>query len=109
MKVVGREQGVGRNGLRLNKFSNRDCANAQPAEYQRLRKVYRTAFSRAVGCARRSKPHRPTASETINGTAYSKRAAIDDVRVHHRRAHVRVAQEFLHRLNVVAVLDATEV
>ena len=45
------------------------------------------------------------ASETVDGAADTKRAAIEDVRVHHRRADVSVAQQLLHRSNVVAVLE----
>jgi hypothetical protein len=44
-------------------------------------------------------------SETIDRAAHAERTAIEDVRVHHRRAHVGVAQQLLHGPNVVAILE----
>src|SRR5687768_1082442 len=44
-------------------------------------------------------------SETIDGAAHAERTAIEDVRVHHRRAHVGMVQQLLHGPNVVAILE----
>jgi len=44
-------------------------------------------------------------SEAINGTAHAEGAAIEHVRVHHRRADVGMTQQLLHGPNVVPVLE----
>ena len=43
--------------------------------------------------------------ELVNGAAHAEAAAIEHVRVDHRRAHVGVSEQFLHRANVVAILE----
>ena len=41
----------------------------------------------------------------IQGAADGQAAAIEDVGVNHRRFHVLVAKEFLHRADIVAILQ----
>ena len=43
--------------------------------------------------------------EAVYGTAHAERTAIEHVRVHHRRADIRVPQQLLNRPNVIAVLE----
>ena len=44
-------------------------------------------------------------SEPVDRTAHAKWATIEHMRVHHRRAQVRVTEQLLHHSNVVAVLE----
>jgi hypothetical protein len=44
-------------------------------------------------------------SEAVDGTAHAERTAIEHVRVHHRRADIRVSQQLLHGPNVIAILE----
>jgi hypothetical protein len=49
-------------------------------------------------------PRRPCL-QTISGTPDAQRTAIQDVRVNHGRADIRVAEQFLHRSNVIPVFE----
>ena len=44
-------------------------------------------------------------SQPIHRAADTQRAAVEDVQVHHRRAHIPVPKQFLHRADVVPVLE----
>lgn len=44
-------------------------------------------------------------SEPVDRTAHAEWATIEHMRVHHRRAHVRVTEQLLQDSNVVAVLE----
>ena len=44
-------------------------------------------------------------SNRVERTAHATAAAIEDVRVDHRRLHVGVTEQFLHRADVVARLQ----
>ena len=44
-------------------------------------------------------------SQPVGRTPHSQRSSIEHVRVHHRRRHVRMPQQLLHRSDVVAVLE----
>jgi len=43
--------------------------------------------------------------QTIGRTPDTQRTTIQDVRVNHRRADIRMAEQFLNRSNVVPVLE----
>ena len=51
-----------------------------------------------------SQPGRPCL-QTISGTPDAQRTAIQDVRVDHGRADIRVAEQFLHRSNVIPIFE----
>jgi hypothetical protein len=41
----------------------------------------------------------------IQGTAHGQSAAIQHMRIDHRRFHIFMAQEFLHRPDIIALLE----
>jgi hypothetical protein len=53
----------------------------------------------------RGQPNGTCLSEAVDGTPHAERAATEHMRVHHRRADVRVAEHLLHRPDVVPVLE----
>ena len=46
-----------------------------------------------------------TSSEAVDGATHAERTTLEHVRVHHRRADVRVAEQLLHRPDVVPILE----
>ena len=65
---------------------------------------HRLPNTRARGWPPGLAANRTSMSEAVNGTAHAERAAIEHVRVHHRRADVGMTQQLLYRSNVVPVL-----
>ena len=77
----------------------------QPAKRSTTWRVPLNSNGRWLAANVRVQPGLRDQSEAVDRTAHAKRAAIDHVRVHHRRADVRVAQQLLHGPNVVPILE----
>ena len=72
-----------------------------PPRALRWRKKY-AASPQATQEPARVSLHPPPSSQPIQRTLHPARAALHYVRVDHRRAHIGMAQQLLHRANVIA-------
>jgi hypothetical protein len=113
MLAVGAADGVPGLSLRIGALTcratqlhaaPRHCGH-RPNSLRRLRIPRSSAWNSRRGYVRDAAANRCRRLQTIGRTPHAERAAIQDVRIDHRRADIGVAEKLLNGSDVVPVLE----
>ena len=104
MNLVGREHRVGRARSRPTATPAPTRANANPRQINDLSVPAEHALG-SLAAKACGQSHSTTSSEAVDRAAHAERTTIEHMRVHHRRADVRVPEQLLRGPNVVPILE----